>query len=517
MKLRSLYLMFFALLPIASINAERPDQEKLNILFLYADDLGYGDLRCYNPESKIPTPNLDRLAAEGMRFTDGHSSSGVCTPSRYALLTGRYHWRKFYGIVKTFEESVFDAERLTLPEMLQESGYSTAAIGKWHLGWGWKEYLKPGAELIISADGRGRKTYAPDAFDWSKPIPDGPLAHGFDTYFGDTVINFPPYAWIQNDRVLQIPDRMLDTSAFKPIKEGRWECRQGPMVEGWDPYENIPETTRRGVEYIHQQAKHDKPFFLYFAFPSPHAPIIPNDRFDGSSDAGPYGDFVVETDDSCGQLIKALKESGQYENTIIFFSADNGAEAYAYARDKNFDHWSSQPLRGLKQDLYEGGHRVPFIIRWPGMVREGAVGRGIVSQIDLIATLASYLDYGLPKGQAEDSHDLTPLLKELGDSPRRAVVHSTWERMGFGYREGDWVLIDAATGYARKPTHGWEERYGFLADDDQPVELYNLREDIGQRFNLAKEYPEKVVELKKALELVRNHGHPELDRMDTAR
>ncbi len=301
--------------------------EKPNVLVLYADDLGYGDLKILNQSSKIPTPNLEKLASEGMLFTDGHSSSGICTPSRYALLTGRHHWRKFHGIVDSFGDSVFDSERLTMPEMLKECGYNTAAIGKWHLGWDWAAIRKPGAKPFKA--NKKRFAYKPDAFDWSKPIPDGPLAHGFDYYFGDTVINFPPYCWIENDRVVDVPDTMSDPAKWKPIKEGGWECRPGPMATGWDPYENIPTTTRKAVEYIKKQADSDSPFFLYFAFPSPHAPIFPNDEFDGKSRAGPYGDFVCETDDACGRILKAIEDSGQADNTVVIFTADNGPEKYA--------------------------------------------------------------------------------------------------------------------------------------------------------------------------------------------
>ena len=249
--------------------AEKP----LNILIIYADDLGYGDLQCYNPDSKIPTPNLNALASSGMKFTDGHSSSGICSPSRYALLTGRYHWRKFHGIVGVFGNSAFNAERLTLPEMLKTKGYKTAAIGKWHLGWDWNAILRENA-VVRTQDGtsknkKPRTFYGPEAFDWGKRIPDGPLAHGFDYYFGDTVINFPPYCWIENDKVVKAPDAIMDTSKWKPIKEGGWECRPGPMCSDWDPYQNIPETTKRGVKYIKDQANTEEPFFLYFAYPSP--------------------------------------------------------------------------------------------------------------------------------------------------------------------------------------------------------------------------------------------------------
>ena len=215
--MKRLLLSISALFATALVAAEKP-----NILILYADDLGFGDLGCYHAESKIPTPNLDELAAEGMRFTDGHSSSGICTPSRYALLTGRYHWRDFHGIVNALGDSPFKPERLTMPEMLQGEGYKTAAIGKWHLGWNWDAIKKPGAKP--TGEGR-KKTWGPEAFDWSKSIPNGPLAHGFDHYFGDTVINFPPYCWIEDDKVVEAPDTVMDTTKWKKIKEGNWECR----------------------------------------------------------------------------------------------------------------------------------------------------------------------------------------------------------------------------------------------------------------------------------------------------
>ena len=377
-------LLSLLLLVVPFANAA--DDPKPNILILYADDLGFGDLGCYNPDSKIPTPHLDNLAKTGLRFLDGHSSSGICTPSRYALLTGRHHWRDFHGIVNALGGSVFKPERLTLPEMLKEKGYATAAIGKWHLGWDWNALRKPGS-----------KGNSFEAFDWSKSIPDGPLAHGFDHYFGDTVINFPPYGWIEDDKMVKAPDTMMDTKKWKKIKEGNWECRPGPMVSDWDPYQNIPVTTEKGVEYIKKQKDVDGPFFLFFAFPSPHAPIIPNDEFDGKSKAGPYGDFVYETDDACGRLLKALEDSGQSENTVVIFTADNGPEKYAYARDQKFDHWSAHPFRGLKRDIYEGGHHVPYIVRWPGLTKAGTTTDALVSQIDIMATLASHLGFDLPK------------------------------------------------------------------------------------------------------------------------
>ena len=229
-------------------HAYSADPQRPNIVLLYADDMGFGDLGVQNPESKIPTPHLDRLAREGMRFTDAHSSSGICTPSRYAMLNGRYHWRKFHGIVNSFDQPVMDDARLTMAEVLKAKGYKTACIGKWHLGWDWDAIKKPGATLQGNAR---KKAFAPDAFDWSKPIPGGPLSHGFDYYFGDDVPNFPPYAWFENDRVITEPTVPLTTTA--PTAEGNWEARPGPSVKDWDFWAVMPKLTDKAVEWIGQR------------------------------------------------------------------------------------------------------------------------------------------------------------------------------------------------------------------------------------------------------------------------
>lgn len=473
-----------------------------NIIILYADDLGMGDLGSFNKKSKIPTPNLDKLAAQGMRFTDAHSSSGICSPSRYALLTGRYHWRKFHGIVKAFEPSVFDAKRLTLPEMLQQKGYTTAAIGKWHLGWGW--------DAIRKAN-RPKNGVGPDDFDWSKRIPDGPTTHGFDYYFGDTVINFPPYVWIENDKVLQVPDTMVDSSLWKN-KEGKMEYRKGPMITGWDPYENIPTTTQKGIDYITKQAKTKQPFFLYFAYPSPHAPIIPNDEFDDTSNAGPYGDLVVETDDSIGKLLNAIKKAGIENNTLVIFSADNGPEHYAYLRDENFDHWSSGDFRGLKRDIYEGGHRVPTIIRWPNHVPENSQTNELMSQIDFMATIAEIVGFNLPDDVAEDSYNLLPLwLAESERSSRRSLVHNTFKD-NYAIRSEGFTLINAKSGNQNRRMErfnyaAWQQKHHYVSDDHKSGQLFDMKSDSTQRKNLIDRHPKKAKELKRLLKQVIEQGY----------
>jgi arylsulfatase A len=316
------------------------------------------------------------------------------------------------------------------------------------------------------------------------------------------VINFPPYCWIENDKVLKAPDTMMDPKKWKAIKEGGWECRPGPMASGWDPYQNLPEATRHGVDFIHSQKDAAQPFFLYFAYPSPHAPIIPNDAFDGKSKAGSYGDFVVETDDSVGRLLKALEDSGQADETVVIFSADNGPERYAYARDEKFGHWSAHPLRGLKRDIYEGGHRVPTIIKWPGVTKPGAVCNALVSQIDFMATLAAALAFELPDDAAEDSHNLLPLLKGEVAAVRSTHIHNT--NQPYAIRHGDWLLVDGKG----NRNAAWEKRHGYLENKmKSPAELYNLKTDLAQKHNVAAAHPERVAELKALLKKIREQGH----------
>lgn len=480
--------------PLVLFAAEPPTRP--NIVILYADDMGYGDLGAQNPESKIPTPNLDRLAAQGTRYTDAHSSSGVCTPSRYALLHGRYHWRKFHGIVNSFDQPILDAERTTLPELLKSKGYKTACIGKWHLGWDWNAIKQPGAK-----PGGDKKGFAPEAFDWSKSIPGGPLSHGFDYYFGDDVPNFPPYAWFENDRVITAPTVPLSTP--KATAEGAWEARPGPAVKDWDFWAVMPRLTEKAVEWIGKQ-KRDEPFLLYFPFTSPHAPIVPAEDFVGKSKAGGFGDFVSQADDTVGRVLQALKASGFEENTLVIFTADNGPETYAYERVRKFEHRSMGPLRGLKRDIWEGGHRVPCVVRWPGVVPAGKVNDGLLSQIDLYATIASIVGADIPAGSAEDSYSQLAFLQGKSASARDTLVHNT-NANGYALRRGDWVLIAAKTGAVSKVPPWFDQANGYV-ENTQPGELYNLREDLAQKKNLYAQQPDKVRELSALLKQVRAQG-----------
>lgn len=469
-----------------------------NIVFLYADDMGYGDLGIQNPQSKIPTPNLDRLARDGTRFTDAHSSSGVCTPSRYALLHGRYHWRKFHGIVNSFDQPILDDHRSTLAELLRSKGYETACIGKWHLGWDWNAIKKPGAKPNQQGENKG---YSPDDFDWNQPIPGGPLSHGFDYYFGDDVPNFPPYAWFENDRVITRPTVPLKTPPA--TAEGAWEARPGPSVKDWDFWAVMPTLTQKATDWIANRSK-EKPFFLYFPFTSPHAPIVPTEGFVGKSQANGFGDFVVQTDHTVGRVVEALEKKGLLDNTLIIFTADNGPEQYAYPRLKNFEHRSMGPLRGLKRDLYEGGHRVPMIARWPGVVPAGKVNDGLFSQIDWFATIAEMLNMEIPMDSAEDSYSQWSNIRGIASSPRNSLVHNT-NANGYAIRDGDWVLIAAKSGAVSKVPE-WFDRENGYTKNEFAGELYNLKEDLSQHKNLYVEKPELVQQLTQKLEFLRKNS-----------
>lgn len=479
----STYLLTLAaaavVMSVAPLPAAAPSRP--NIVYILADDLGYGDPGCYNPESKIPTPNMDRLAREGVRFTDAHAPSAVCTPSRYALLTGRYAWRTRLqkNVLGPFSQPLITEKLLTVPSMLREQGYATACIGKWHLGWGWP---KPGA---------GGKR------DFSKPIPDGPAARGFDLYFGTDVPNYPPYCFIENDRTVGIP------SVDAPVGRDSFNIA-GPMLPDWKLVEVLPGLEKRSVEYIARAAKGDKPFFLYLPLTSPHYPVVPAPAFKGKSKAGDYGDFVVQTDHVVGEVLDALKKNGIADNTLVIFTSDNGPEITgevnpgAYDRLKEFGHASMGTLRGTKRDAWEGGHRVPFIARWPRRISAGTTCDETVCHVDLMATLAALLNVKLPADAGVDSVSILPaLLGEKRTAPlRQATVHHSAQGK-FAIRRGDWVLIFAPTGddNARKGEPDWFRTARGYKPHTDAGELFNLAKDPAQKDNRYAAESDKVKEL----------------------
>lgn len=475
-----------------------------NIVIIYADDMGYGDLACQNAESKIPTPYLDQLASEGMRLTDAHSSSGICSPSRYALLTGRYHWRQQHDIVQAFGPPFFRNEDITMAHLLQKEGYHTACIGKWHLGWDWKFLSEPSGQ--VKQGDRIKTFYKVGDIDFRGTIPGGPLDRGFDYYFGDGTINFPPYAWIENDQLIEIPTEDLAIDGHRQsTKEGSWEFRLGPTLTDWDPYEVLPTLTKKACHWIENQ-KEDQPFFLYFSLPSPHAPIIPNEEFVGQSEAGGYGDFMVQTDWVVGQILERLKLQGLEENTLVIFTSDNGPERYAFERLRKYQHSSMGSLRGLKRDIWEGGHRIPFLIKWPGRILENSTSNEVLSQVDIFRTLCSILKISIPEGAAPDSYDFSPVFlnQEYTQPLREATVHNTYADK-WALRQGSFVYLNVADGsHSRMPDYF--KTMNNFQDFATTELLFDLSQDVGQRENLSEKYPEKVSEMRTLLEKYRTNS-----------
>ncbi len=475
--------------------------DKPNFLFILADDLGYGDLGCYKKDSKIPTPNLDRLALEGMRFTDSHAPTSVCTPTRYAILTGRYSWRSRLprGVLGPWGETLIAADRLTVASLLKQQGYATACIGKWHLGWQW-----PTKDGQPPASGPDRLSNV----DFSKSIGEGPVTRGFDYYFGVDLPNYPPYCFIENDRTVGIPS-VPDA--------GREELfnRPGPMVPGWKLVNILPEITRRAVRYVEDAAKKSQPFFLYFTLTSPHYPVVPAPEFKGKSKAGDFGDYVFQTDWSVGQVLEALKRAGLADNTLVIFTSDNGPEITgevnpgAYDRAQQYRHFSMDGLRGAKRDAWEGGHRVPFFARWPGKIRPGTVNSETICHVDFMATVAAVLGAKLPDAAGVDSYNLLPaLLGQKLDKPiREATVHHAASGR-FAIRRGDWVLIDGPTGDDNGPRGEppWFKQERGYTPHNLPGELFDVRQDLSERRNLYAEHPDTVSELKTLLEKYKRDG-----------
>ena len=501
-------LLLFAL-SLAALLAQTPPPSSStpNIVIVFADDMGYGDPRVYNPRSRVPTPHIDALAARGMRFSDAHTASSVCSPSRYGLLTGRYPWRSRLpvGIVQSWGKPMISHDRLTLGEALQKRGYLTAAIGKWHLGWDWP--LEGGGYVSDKLNEMNPPAGTREALglrvDFSRPVRGGPIERGFDYYFGDDVPNFPPYVFIENDRVLGDPtDRM-------PAQKGQ---RAGPMLPNWDLWAAQPTITARAVDWLEQRAAEpEEPFFLYLPLLGPHTPIVPSHLHRGKSRAGPYGDWVHQMDSILGKVVATLESTGLIENTIVIFTSDNGSPARSgigtlgqtNTVTELYSHVPNAPWRGLKADAWEAGHRVPFVVRWDKRVKPDAVSDQTICVTDIFATVAEILDIDLPRDAAEDSFSLMPLLmpEKGGRYERGQVVHISHQGM-YAIRKGGWKLIlgDGSGGFSR-PSGKRVPPGG-----DGPMQLYLLAEDPSERRNLAQARPEKRKELMEELVRLVNAG-----------
>lgn len=450
-----------------------------NIVIILADDLGYGDLRSYNADSKIPTRHLDRLAAEGMRFTDAHSPSGVCTPTRYGLLTGRYAWRTSLkrGVLNGYSPLLIEPGRSTLASLVKQRGYATAAIGKWHLGLG---------------------TAQPA--DFTRPLEPGPLQVGFDYFFGiPASLDMPPYVFVEN-RAATVPPTGTTAASEMRRRGGNGYWRAGAIAPGFTHEGVLPALTEQAVSFIGKQSP-AKPFLLYLPLTGPHTPWMPTAEFRGKSGAGYYGDFVVQVDAAVGRVMSALDRAGVGANTLVIFTSDNGAH-WLPADIEKWGHRANGGWRGQKADIWEGGHRVPFIARWPDTIRAGSTRTDLVCLTDLFATVAAIAGVPLSDDAAEDSFSLVPALtgRTLQAPIREAVVHHSSDGT-FAIRQGPWKLALALGSHGFSEPKDIEPKPG-----EAQGQLYNLEEDPREERNLWLEKPETVARLSALLKKYQTDG-----------
>ena len=468
------YCAFLALFSCAFPSLSCPFLEAAtlpNIVLILADDMGVGDPGCYNPQSKIPTPNIDRLAREGLRMTDMHSPSAVCTPTRYGLLTGRYCWRTRLkeSVLFGYGTALIEPARPTLASLLQGHGYRTAVFGKWHLGLG-----------------EGKKT------DYSKPLAPGPLTVGFDRFYGiPASLDMAPYVYVDDTRVVEAATEEIASANYIRFG-GKGYIVGGKIAPSFRHIDVLPVTTDKTVEFIDRQSA-EKPFFVYVPFSAPHTPWVPTERYAGKSQAGPYGDFTVMVDDCVGQILEALERKGFKENTLVIFTSDNGSH-WLPQDIKQYEHRGNLDYRGQKADIHEGGHRVPFVVRWPGQIEAAVTRHQLGCLTDVFATVASVIGKPLAWEEGEDSFSLLPLWQQ-DKAVRNAIVHHSGRGM-FAIRRGDWKLIlGLGTGGFTEPWGKIEPKEGEPAG-----QLYHLGNDLAEQDNVYLQHPEVVASLRGLLE-----------------
>lgn len=510
-------LFFLALLTAYSCVNEQKQQKKEssgnlpNIVIIFADDMGYGDIQAYNSASRIPTPNLNALAESGMRFEDAHTNSAVCTPSRYGILTGRYAWRTDLkrGVLKEPHKNkpLIEPGRLTLAGMLQQHDYHTACIGKWHLGIAWEK------------NEQGES-------DYNRPFVSGPNDVGFDYFFGiNAALDMTPYGFYRNNRPVQPLDEQQEALTFPLF------IREGPKAKDFVHSEVLDRLTEEAVNYIEGQAEQPNPFFLYFALTSPHKPVWPAERFQGSTTLGPYADFIVQTDWTVGQILNTLKINELQDNTLVIFTSDNGSFMFRVNPDPNYPfdqempsqsfyvrkvgnglqdhsenaevhgyyphvHAANYTWRGTKADIWEGGHRVPFIASWPGRIQAGTKSNQAICITDVMATLADLTGYSLREQEGEDSFSFLPeLLNEEPEISRTPIILHSGNGT-FAIREGKWKMIFSNGSGGREVPIGkpWQ----------QPYSLFNLEIDPSETTNVIDDYPGIAASLTEKMDEIRN-------------
>lgn len=488
-------------------NPTSADQKPPNILLILADDLGYGDVQCFNGQSQIPTPNLNRLSATGMKFTDAHSPSTVCTPTRYSILTGRMAFRLgFRGVFDGVGgPCLITADRLTLPGMLKQHGYRTAMFGKWHVG-------------LTALDHNGNPINqngleAVRRIDYSRPIADAPIHRGFDLFFGTASCPTTDwlYAFIDGDRIPVPPTQLLDRSTL-PEHPWSFDNRRGLVAPDFDLEEVDMVFLDKSLTFLkdHATQHRDEPFFLFHSMQAVHLPSFPGNDFKGKTASGPHGDFIFECDHIVGKLVAALQEHHLADNTLILFTSDNGPEVgTVLAMREDYQHDGAHPWRGMKRDQWEGGHRVPTIFNWPGRIEPGSTCDETFCLTDIMATCASIVGAELPENVAEDSFDFLPVLEseELSTPIRPYCLHQTIS-LALAIRKGKWKYLDhqgsGGNNYDRNPKLKQYE----LAEHSPgtPGQLYNLEVDPGETQNLYFDQPDVVRELKLLLEDAKASG-----------
>lgn len=458
-----------------------------NIIYILADDLGYGDISAFNENGKINTTNIDQLAHDGIKFNDAHTSSAVCTPTRYGILTGRYNWRTRLknGVLTGVSEALIPNTRTTVASMLKEKGYHTAFMGKWHLGWDWG--LKDSTRE--STTGWNKTDF--DNIDFTKRVQNVPNDLGFDYAYGFSgSLDMAPYVYVENGQVTAQPDRVTVN------KEKYTWWREGPTGSDFDHEDVTPNLFRKANNFIVEKSKAKEPFFLYLALPSPHTPILPTEEWLNKSQLNPYADFVLMIDHYVGELVKTLENEGMTENTIIVFTSDNGCSPEADFKllsEKNHD--PSGGLRGHKADIFEGGHRVPFIVKWPSNIKKGVTSDQLICTTDFMATCADIINYKLGDDEGEDSFSFLDRLLDTGDKEisREDIIHHSING-SFAIRKGDWKLIMC------QGSGGWSfprpNAKKAVLDSLPPIQLYNMREDQSEMQNLVDKHPNIVEELK---------------------
>lgn len=457
--------------------------KKPNIVYILLDDMGYGDVSAFNPEAGFRTPGFDRLASEGMSFHDAHASAAVCTPSRYSLITGRYNWRscRKSGVNGGFDKSIVERDRVTIAHMLKEQGYNTACIGKWHLGW----------DFSVTKDYKPAEGFnVPDGIDYTGPVKNTPVEYGFDYFYGIAgSTDMPPYVYVENDHVTAIPDhttRNMDTKAF-------W--REGPCAPDFSHVDVLPNFTRRVLAKIEEYSRSDIPFFVYFPMPAPHAPMLPLPQFIGKSGTNAYGDFVLMCDDIVAQVNNKIKELGLEENTIVAMASDNGvARKVGFDELKACGHNPCYHFRGHKADIYEGGHRIPLIVKWPAVIPQNTVCDETVGLCDFYATVADFLGWKVPDNVAEDSVSNRSLWENPSSGPvRKYIIHQSIDgSLSIRHKNYKLEMCPGSGGWSF-PAPGEE------TPDMPKYQLYDLDSDIGERNNIINEEPEIFRTLKAEL------------------